>query len=65
MHSVLDINTFKITPSLEVSNQLQKINEQLLIMFQYENMINDKKQDLDLLVDKELQIKELVNAHTW
>ncbi len=34
-------------------------------MFQYENMINDKKQDLDLLVDKELQIKELVNAHTW
>jgi hypothetical protein len=28
-------------------------------------MINDRKQDLDLLIDKELQIKELVSAHTW
>lgn len=28
-------------------------------------MVNDRKDDLDILMERELQIKELVNAHTW
>ena len=50
---------------MKVSNLLQEINEQLLTMFQFENMISQRTQDFDLLTEKEEQIKELVQAHTW
>ena len=65
MHEALDIDTHKLTPTMKVSNLLQEINEQLLTMFQFENMISQRTQDFDLLTEKEEQIKELVQAHTW
>jgi len=28
-------------------------------------MVNDRKDDLEILLEREMQIKELVSAHTW
>lgn len=61
---VLEVKPSKLTPSLTVSNKLHEIYEQIMINFQLENMVNDRKDDLEILLEREEQIKELVNAHT-
>lgn len=38
--------------------------DQLLIMFQYEHMIDERKEDLDLLVEKELQLREAIYSQS-
>ena len=34
-------------------------------MFEYEHMINERKEDLDLMVEKEMQLRELVTVHAY
>lgn len=65
LYDVLEINPTQLTPSLTVSNKLHEIIEQIMVLFQLSNMVNDRKDDLEILNERELQIKELVNAHTW
>ena len=66
LYDVMEINPAQLaTPSLKVSKQLHEIIEQIMIFFQLDNMVSDRKDDLDILMERELQIKELVNAHTW
>lgn len=62
MYEALEINTHELHPSMAVSNLLGEINSQLLIMFQFKNMIEEKQEDLEMLLEKEEQIKQLVSA---
>lgn len=58
----VEINPFKLTPSMKVSDKLQKINEQILIMFSFENMIKERKEDEAMWNDKKEQIAEIAKA---
>lgn len=62
MYEALEINTHELHPSMAVSNLLGEINSQLLIMFQFKSMIEEKQEDLEMLLEKEEQIKQLVSA---
>ena len=44
---------------------LEKFNEQLMILIQFESMVERRKQDYEQLGEKEEQFKHLVNALTW
>lgn len=48
------IDAAELHPSAAISDKMRELVDQLLIMFQYEHMINERKGDLDLLVEKEL-----------
>ena len=37
----------------------------MLVMFQLKHMIDEKKQDFEMLKEKEEQIEQVVNAQTW
>jgi hypothetical protein len=65
MHEALNINPYNILPSSKVSNLLNQINEQLMIHFQFEFMIEKRRQDLEMIGEKEEQFKQLVSAQTW
>jgi len=65
MHEALNINPHNLHPSSRVANVLNLINEQLMIHFQFEFMIDKRKQDLEMINEKEEQFKQLVSAQTW
>ena len=65
MFSVFDVDSSRLIPSGAVADKMDAIMEQLLIMFQYEHMINERKEDLDLFVEKEMQLKEVVHAQSY
>lgn len=62
MYEALDINPNELFPSSRVYKKLQEINQQMLVMFQLKHMIEEKKQDFEMLKDKEEQIEQVVNA---
>lgn len=44
---------------------LGALHEQMMIMFQFENFIRKKTDDLDMINEKEEQLRVLAGAHTW
>ena len=65
MYEALDINPNELFPSSRVYEKLHEINQQMLVMFQLKHMIDEKKQDFEMLKEKEEQIEQVVNAQTW
>lgn len=64
MFQVFGIDVTELHPSTPISDKMSELIDQLLIMFQYEHMIDERKADLDLLVEKELQLREAIYAQS-
>ena len=64
MTGVFGLETGTLHPSSAISGKMSALVDQLLIMFQYEHMINERKDDLDMLVEKELQLREAIYAQS-
>jgi hypothetical protein len=62
IYEALEISTDKLHPSARVSETLHQINEQLMILYQFESMIQRRREDLEMLNEKEEQLKVLVSA---
>ena len=65
LFTAVDIVPGNLHPSIKVAEKLREIHQQQLIMFEYEHMINERKDDLDLMVEKEMQLRELVTVHSY
>ena len=65
MYQATDIDVFKLAPSMAISNKIKQINEELMIMYEYETIQKRKHQEYQMIMDKEEQIQEIANVQSW
>ena len=61
----LQIDVSTLTPSTKVAQMMDKINEQLMILFQFEGMVDSRKKELKQIQMKEEQQKVLIQAQMY
>jgi len=62
IYEAMDINVNTLHPSRAVAAKLAQINKQLMIMFSFEHMIRERKEEEEQLDSKIEQVSEIINA---